>query len=169
MKTKNTHLTQPFQLTIKIETVLEKLCQYKLETGNFTAEEYLSTLSNSVELLEIAKDDSSNWNAPLDCHFEYVAYTCFETKKCFVKFKPLQATDSILLEFNLFDDFLFALLQSNNYFTLTIELEEDVLEFEVDVDILSDFVRVSQNNDHLTELIVTDMEDLKEKIKNHIK
>lgn len=153
--------------TINIIDVLEALKPYEIT-------ESIDELTEGGYIYndcDYRGDNSYNWSAPINHHFDFKVYNNNNTANdvCYVELKAHRLgdvrgnyTDSVVLEFMGDYEFYEALLECNKYNTIEI----DGINYSVDVNIYSDgFEIFDDNGNYITTVYGYDADEITEEIR----
>lgn len=142
---------EPYEIAESIEELTE--CGYIYDDCNYKA------------------DNSYNWSAPVNHHFDFSIYNNDNTAcdVCYVEFKVHRFgdvrgnyTESVVLQFDNEYEFLEVLSECNKYNSIEI----DDINYYIDISIFSDTFEVSDNDvNYITTVYGYDKEDIVEEIK----
>ena len=126
-------IQEPSQFYVRITDVLKELQPYEVTSLEIltvddeldeseSVDKYLEYLEALYGLKEVAVNNSYNWNAPIDHHFNYSVYHDQINDRYLVKFSVhrygdvrANYTDSVLYSFEHIDDFLATVAQAGYY------------------------------------------------------
>ena len=159
---------EPDDYTINIIDVLEALEPYEIPE---TIEE-LTESGYIYDDCDYKGDNSYNWLAPINHHFDFKVYDNDNTDcdACYIEFKVHRFgdvrgnyTESVMLEFMNNYEFYEALSECNKYNTIEI----DGINYSVDVNILSDTFEVfDDNGSYIATVCGYDADEITEEIRN---
>ena len=156
--------------TINIIDVLEALEPYEITESI----EELTESGYIYDDCDYKGDNSYNWLAPINHHFDFKVYDNDNTDcdACYIEFKVHRFgdvrgnyTESVVLQFDSDYEFLETLSECNKYSTIEI----DGNNYNVDVNIFSDgFETFDDNGNYIATVYGYDADEITEEIKNAI-
>ena len=159
---------EPDDYTINIIDVLEALESYEITESI----EELTESGYIYDDCDYKGDNSYNWMAPINHHFNFNIYDNENTAcgVCYIEFKVHRFgdvrgnyTESVMLEFMNNYEFYEALSECNKYNTIEI----DGINYSVDVNIFSDGFEVfDDNGNYIATVYGYDTDEITEEIRN---